>query len=406
MRGTGTRTPVTTEVSAGEAEGVAALTRCVGDPLRFANERWSREPLHRRGADPAAFADLFSLGDVDHLISGAALRTPAFRLVKDGRPLPPEAYTKTGRIGSRPLSDLADPGRIYELFAGGATIVLQSLHRSWPPLTRFCRALELALTHPVQVNVYVTPPTSRGLGVHHDGHDVFVLQVHGAKQWDVYERGDETGAAQPCISGELSPGDALYIPRSFPHAARTARSASVHLTIGILSMTWRDALRRSLDEILAEPAFDAPLPVGFAQDPAALRAGIAEHLGELAGRVEKLDPGLLAQGAAERFWSSRPPLLTGQLQALLALDDITDDTVLRRRPGSVCRLRATRERLVVSLGDRELRLPLRLEPVLQAVAASPSLTVGELGPGTLDRPGRLVLARRLVREGLLEVVVG
>lgn len=397
---------MTADVSVTEAEGVAALARCVGDPLRFANERWSRAPLHRPGADPAAFSDLFSLGDVDHLISAAGLRTPAFRMVADGKPLPPEAYTKSGRIGSRPLADLADPGRIYELFAGGATIVLQSLHRSWPPLTRFCRALELALTHPVQVNVYVTPPASRGLGVHHDGHDVIVAQVYGAKQWDVYERGDDTGAAQPRISNELSPGDALYIPRSFPHAARTARSASVHLTIGILSMTWRDALRRSVDDILADPAFDAPLPVGFAADPSALLAGVAEHLGELAGRVEKLDPAGLAHATAECFWSGRPPLLTGQLQALLALDEIADDTVLRRRPGSVCRLRTVGERLVVSLGDRELRLPLRLEPVLRAVAAAPSLTVGELGGDTLDAAGRLVLARRLVREGLLEVAVG
>lgn len=397
---------MTAEVGVAGAEGVAALARCVGDPLHFASEVWSRAPLHRPGADPAAFADLFSLGDVDHLISSSGMRTPAFRMVADGKPLPPETYTKAGRIGSRPLSDLADPGRIYELFAGGATIVLQSLHRSWPPLTRFCRALELALTHPVQVNVYVTPPASRGLGVHHDGHDVFVLQVYGEKQWDVHERGDDRGAGRPRISAELSPGDSLYIPRSFPHAARTARSASVHLTIGILSMTWRDALRRSLDDILADPTFDAPLPIGFAADPSSIRGGVAEHLGELAGRVEKLDPAVLAQGAAERFWSSRTPLLTGQLQALLALDQITADTVLRRRKGSVCRLRAVGDRLVVSLGDRELRLPLRLEPVLRAVAAAPLLTVGELGGDTLDEAGRLVLARRLVREGLLEVAVG
>jgi hypothetical protein len=39
----------------------------------------------------------------------------------------------------------------------------------------------------VQVNAYLTPPASRGLGVHHDTHDVFVLQVHGRKLWQVWD---------------------------------------------------------------------------------------------------------------------------------------------------------------------------------------------------------------------------
>ena len=42
------------------------------------------------------------------------------------------------------------------LTAAGATIVLQSLQRWWAPLTAFSRQLELFLTHPVQVNAYVT----------------------------------------------------------------------------------------------------------------------------------------------------------------------------------------------------------------------------------------------------------
>jgi hypothetical protein len=257
----------------------------------------------------------------------------------------------------------------------------------------------------VQVNVYVTPPASRGLGVHHDGHDVFVLQVFGAKQWDVYEREDGKGAGDPRIAARLTPGDAMYIPRSFPHQARTAETASVHLTVGILSMTWRDAVRRYVDQALADPAFAAPLPLGFAEEPKALAAGVAEHLGELAARLGKLDPAAVAEDAARRFWSSRPPLLAGQLQQLLALDEIAEDTVLRRRAGAVVRLRRSGERLVVSLGDRELHMPARLEPALAAVSTGRPFAVQDLAHH-LDPQSRLVLVRRLVREGLLEVAVG
>ncbi|MPZ89159.1 MAG: cupin, partial [Nitriliruptorales bacterium] len=339
-----------------------ALERCAGDVDRFQREYWARTPLHRPGADPAAFADLFSLADVDHLVSSASLRTPAFRLIKDGVTIPASRFTKSGRVGSRPLSDLADSGRIYELFEDGATIVLQSLHRFWAPLTRFCRDLELALTHPVQVNVYVTPPAARGLGVHHDGHDVFVLQVHGRKQWDVYGTGDQGGQGRRLIATELAPGDVLYIPRAFPHAARTTATASVHLTVGMVTTTWRDALRRSVDRVLDDPAYAEPLPMGYADDPAALTAGLSAHMGELSRRLDKLDAAPVAEDLARRFWSSRPPLLTRQLAQLLTLDQIHDGTVVRRRRGSVLRLDREGGALVVQLGDRRLRMPSRLEP--------------------------------------------
>jgi bifunctional lysine-specific demethylase and histidyl-hydroxylase NO66 len=378
-----------------------ALARCVGDPGRFAGEYWARAPLYRPGADAAAFADLFSLGDVDHILSSTTPRYPAFRMVKDGKQLDRRSYTRSGRVGGQPVDDLADPRRVYELFYGGATIVLQSLHRFWPPLTRFGRDLELALTHPVQVNAYITPPASQGLGVHHDEHDVFVLQVYGRKRWDVH---DPDGKPEDrLIVAELAPGDCLYIPQRFPHAARTAATASVHLTVGVVPTTWADVLRRAVMSVVEDALSGEPLPAGFAADPSALTAGVAEQLGEVRRRVDKLDPGAIAMAAADRFWSSRPPLLAGQLQQLLGLEGIGEDTVVRRRPGAVCRLRQHHDRLEVLLGDRVLHMPARLSPVMRVIVASDRLTVRDLA-GHLDPSSRLVLVRRLVREGLLESV--
>ncbi|MDP9399168.1 MAG: cupin, partial [Actinomycetota bacterium] len=58
--------------------------------------------------------------------------------------------------------------------------------------------------------------------------------------------------------------------------------------------------------------------------------------------------------------------------------------------------------LRVLLGDRELRVPRWLEPALREVAACERLTADDLAD-VLDASSRLVLVRRLVREGLLEV---
>ena len=375
-----------------------ALRRCVGDVDRFLGERWARGVHHHRGED---YGDLLSLDHVDRIVAAMSLRAPAFRLVRQGRTLERSSYTRTARIGSRAVDDLIDVGRVYRHFGDGATIVLQGLQRYWEPVTRFCRDLELALTHPVQANAYITPPVSTGLKVHDDPHDVFALQTYGRKQWVTYEPGGPAGPT-PALDVELEPGDALYLPKGTPHAARTVDVASVHLTIGIRTVTWRDVARRVLGQALDADGLDEPLPAGFAHDPDGLAGLLAARLPALAARVAGADPGAAAGAEARRFWAARPPVLTGHLRQLLELDRIDDRARLARRGGSVCELAATNGRLAVQLGDRELRMPSALEPAMRVVAGRDSFVVGELAP-YLDRESRLVLARRLVREGLLTV---
>ena len=351
---------------------------------------------------------------MDRILSTTSPRAPAFRMVKDGKPLPPSAYTRSGRMGSVPLSDLADPGRIFDQFSGGATIVLQSLQRYWAPLTAFSRQLELFLTHPVQVNAYLTPPASRGLGVHHDTHDVFVLQVHGRKLWQVWDAavpfplahqkqlppGAEKPTGTPLLDAELAPGDCLYVPRGFRHAARTAETASLHLTVGMLTRNWNDLLREVVELATEEAWFRESLPVGFADDPAGLEAALAERVEELRRFLDKVDLAKVADRVGRRFWANRPPPLEGQLRALLSLDDVGDDTTLSRRPGATWRLSVSGGRLQLLLGDRTLTMPATLEPAVRRLLEADRCTPAELA-GHLDGPSRLVLARRLVREGLL-----
>jgi lysine-specific demethylase/histidyl-hydroxylase NO66 len=385
----------------------SALRRCVGDPEPFVREHWARAPLYQPRNDPSGFADLFAIADVDRLVT-ASLRIPAFRMVKGGAELPPQSYTKSGRLGSKPLVDLVDPGMVYRHFADGATIVLQSLHRYWLPLTRFCRELELSLTHPVQVNAYVTPPSSRGLGLHADEHDVFVLQVHGRKRWEVYRPGqghDPKAPGERLLDVVMEPGDCLYVPIGFPHAVWTEQSASAHLTVGVLTYKWHELLRQAVLQVLDDPAFGEALPPGFADEPGALADAVAERLGEVQRRLGKLDHVQLADTTAQRFWSSRPPILTGQLQQLLALDQVSDATVVWRRAGSVCHLRRDGGgRPVLELGDRRVTFPAWVEPALRALLpllGRECFAVADLA-GELDPESRLVLIRRLIREGLLE----
>jgi lysine-specific demethylase/histidyl-hydroxylase NO66 len=393
-----------------------ALGRCVGDVGSFLSDHWSRAPLHRPAPDGGdGFAGLLSLADVDHLVSSSLPRSPTFRLVRDGTPLDPARYTRTTTLGGRPVPGVGHPGLIWQEFEAGATIVLQALHRHWLPLARFCRSLEQDLTHPVQANAYVTPAAAQGLAVHHDTHDVFVLQVGGRKRWSVHTPVVELPlrsqpwsssmgpAADPLLDLELAPGDCLYIPRGFPHAARAQEGVSAHVTIGVLTWTGDDVVRDVVRDAAGHLPLRRPLPVGFARDEKVLTEAVADALEELRGWLATVDPADVARRMTRRFWSSRPAILAGQLAQLGHLAQLDDTTVVRRRPGATCHLAPARDRLEVVLADRTVALPAALEPVVRQLTGGPSLAVGDLA-AALDGPSRLVLVRRLVREGLLEIV--
>jgi hypothetical protein len=88
-----------------------------------------------------------------------------------------------------------------------------------------------------------------------------------------------------------------------------------------------------------------------------------------------------------------------------AVAELADDTPVRRRPGSVCELRLRGSTLRALLGDRELRMPAWVEPSMRRladVAPGEDVRPADLAD-ELDAPSRLVLVRRLVREGMLEL---
>jgi len=392
-----------------------SLERCVGDFEAFLADCYTRRLHLWHGA---GFDDLLSLSDVDHQLTGAGLRRPYVRVVADGVPVDPSAWTREARTGAIRTHDLVDPGRLLDLFANGSTIVLQSLQRWWAPLTRFCRELENTLGHAVQANAYLTPAGAAGLSPHHDTHDVFVIQLFGHKQWTVRQplieaplarqhSDHEAAARQPVmLEAELHPGDCLYLPRGLIHSAATQNGTSLHLTIGVLATTVHDVLQRLVDRAADEETFRKALPPGF---PSTIerRATLKAIIADFSSWLDAIDLDRATEEDIEALTAIRThrmPILEGHLLALTQLADLGDHTVVAARDHR----RQPREAdgfVLLDTGDRRLELPAALGPALQRLLDGAPHQVRELAD-LLDTRSRLVLVRRLVREGVLRLFDG
>jgi len=381
---------------------LSALSLLSGDAQTFLRKVWASR-VHVHHADAERLTGLLTFDDVDRLLTSTAIRTPAVRVARDGQVLPGSSFTRAASLAGQPLTGLVDPRKVFDLFDGGATVVLQGLHRYWEPLGALVADLELELGHPCQANAYLTPPGSQGFAVHSDTHDVFVFQTHGRKVWEVHEH-PAAGSQQP---GEpstivLEPGVSMYLPTGTPHSARAQESASLHVTVGINQVTWKDLLDRTLNDAVAKIGA-GHLPAGYLDDPGLLAEGLASKVDELVDALAGLDASAVAVAQVRRFLAGRTLWHRGGLADRLAVRELSDTTVLRRRTGRPCVSFLGGDRLRGLLGGRELDMPAWLETAMGAVGQWVSLRPADLAD-LLDEQSRLVLCRRLVREGLLEVV--
>ena len=235
--------------------------------------------------------------------------------------------------------------------------------------------------------------------MHSDSHDVFVFQTHGSKLWEVHPAPGEDAVGPREVL--LEPGVSMYLPTGTPHAARAQDTVSLHVTVGINQLTWRTLLDRAVDEAMQAVEADAHLPAGYLDHPDLLATGLAERLGTLAEALVVTDHAAVADEQTRSFLQGRQTSLRGAMVDRMHLDRVTSDSALRRRPGKPCVTRADGERLHLFLGDRRMTVPARIADAVERARTLEVFTPDDLG---LDAQSALVLARRLVREGLLEVV--
>jgi hypothetical protein len=221
----------------------------------------------------------------------------------------------------------------------------------------------------VQANAYVTPPQSRGFSAHYDVHDVFVLQIAGEKRWRVHTpvRTDplrhepwtdhrvaveQRAAEAPRIDAVLRPGDSLYLPRGYLHAAEALGGTSCHLTVGVHPVTRQAVLDAVVAIVSGDPALRSSLPLGVdVSDAAQIEADVRVSVDTIIERLRTVSTADVAHRMATGTVAQTrpapvPPLAQAraleQQRAAIALDRAAaigerrgrDRSLRRRKPSS------------------------------------------------------------------------
>jgi ribosomal protein L16 Arg81 hydroxylase len=373
----------------------------------FGRVYWEKQPLIIRRTNPDYYRGLLSLENVDSILSTSSIRPPEIRLLYDGKETPLKQL-RANRLGS-PAVQLES---LYEEYRKGSTIVLQFLHERWRPLTELCRSLAAELSAYFQVNAYLTPANEKGLNTHYDAHDVFVLQAEGSKHWRLY-RGPihlplpgqtynpQMEPGELVEELDLRPGELIYIPRGFMHDAVAVDSTSLHLTVGVIPVTWAAVVLQAAESVIEEDArFRESLPLGFAAN-AELKALAKDRFVELLAVLHKrMEAMPCIENAAEKALLGRQPLLDGHLLDLEGVSRLNVETKIWRRLNLQWSLSTAGKDVLLHFHGKMVQVPAHAESTLRFITEAEQFAAADL-PGDLDDTGKLVLLQRLIREGFL-----
>jgi len=350
------------------------------------------------------------------------LDLPSFEQLLATLPRADEGWLHLVRESARPVpagmldaEGMLNLPQVRAAFRHGETLYLTKAQRISPPLMHLCRAVEVDLAAagtrlraPVSAHVFLTPPRARGFQPHRDAHGSLILQLHGSKDWEVYDdpgsahRPRRAGpAANDALTGSretftLTAGDVLYIPEWWVHAARASDEGSLHVTLRMFPLRWVDLLGAAVPAVAA---LEEPVPA----DPARHVDNLAAGLLRVLERTDVRDAlGVAARAFAERTSVPDTALPDDGLGSALAVRTLGPTSWLVRSAGVACAITRHDDMVEVGFPGGNVSGPAALEPVFRHLATAVRLRPVDLpdADGDYDRVG---LAQELVRAGILTV---
>ena len=296
----------------------------------FLADYWSQSFLRQPG-QPGRFNAVFSWDDLNAILGERRLEPPRLRLVREGETVDPQKYLDIE--GPHPR---LKAGSLVNLFSQGATLILDSVEELAPGVRKLADSFQEVLSDTTLVYLIAGWRTQKGLEVHWDIEDNFILQIAGRKHWQVYRPTREhplkndlenpsKPSGPPFWEGMLEDGDMMYLPRGWWHVAIPIDEPCLHLAVTVMPPTGADLLAwfRSRLQRHADVRKNLPSLAGAEEQ----RAQIARMRALM---LKDWDDGLLEEFLASWKSARRPrPRIHLPLAPLECAQPITAQTRIR-----------------------------------------------------------------------------
>ena len=185
---------------------------------------------------------------------------------------------------------------------------------------------------------------------------------------------------------------------------KSDNSVSLHITLGAIVRSWCELFIEAISELsLRDVAFRRSILLGLGTRAFDTQAATATFRALSRRLVAELNGQTAFDSFAEEFRRRHDIALEGQLSQMIALGELTAASVVALRPGLVFQVLAEGDAVTLRYSDREISLPAKTGISLEFLLCSGKVAVAEI-PDPLDIAGKTTLVRRLIREGLIEVM--
>jgi len=240
----------------------------------------AHRPHLAQTGDPARHAGLIDWDTAMAGLSDGTFEPGDIRLYRNRRKVP-SLFVKVPPPARAEL--------VRQMQGEDAGFIVNRVERRVPAIASLCAALAGETGDNVTAGLVATCGAGSALDLHFDPYDLVVLQLDGAKRWEVFadpvdhpfEGMNVFPSAPPTekvLTADLGPGDWLFVPAGYHHRCDTIGARSLHLSLMFYPLSLpriADLLKR---ELLVDPADRASLR----------RAGEAEIKRALIGRIEAM----------------------------------------------------------------------------------------------------------------------
>ncbi|WP_278620732.1 cupin domain-containing protein [Ectopseudomonas oleovorans] len=254
-----------------------------------------------------------------------------------------------------------------------------------------------------------------GVGPHFDNYDVFLLQAHGHRRWQVGQMCDSDSPLlphadlkilaqfEPTDEWVLAPGDMLYLPPCLAHCG-TAEDDCMIYSVGFRAPSAAEVLTHFTDflgQFLPDEERYSDADIQPSEDPNQIQRDALERLKALLNE-HMSDERLLMTWFGQFMTEPKyPELVAGiEIEEEDFLGALEDGAILIRNPSARMAWSEVGEDLVLFASGQSRLVSARLRELLKLICSADALHVENLGAWLADDEGRTLLWE-LVKQGSL-----